>query len=194
MTKTKLRKEMKKKLAGLPGEEAAAKSAAILSRLLATQAWLNSELVLCYISMSGEVETSRIIAEAFRSGKLVFAPRCGGSALVFHKIESIADASALHPYGMNEPEPELPQFPDRISAGITALVIVPGLAFDREKNRLGRGKGFYDRYLRELSEKYNRGSFIFAGICFHLQLCDEIPVAAQDVPMDLVISDQDLVS
>lgn len=65
------------------------------------------------------------------------------------------------------------------------IIIMPGLAFDREGNRLGRGKGFYDRFLSE-------GKYIKIGICFHDQLVDEVPVDSFDIPVDFIITDKEI--
>jgi len=67
------------------------------------------------------------------------------------------------------------------------LIIVPGIAFDRQLNRLGRGKGYYDRLLAD-------SEIPCIGICFHFQLFDQIPVDVHDRKMSLVITDQEIIS
>jgi 5-formyltetrahydrofolate cyclo-ligase len=73
------------------------------------------------------------------------------------------------------------------------VILVPGLAFDRQGNRLGRGKGFYDKFLEgdlEVSTDMDR---IKIGICFHDQLVNEVPVDSNDVPVDFILTDKEIV-
>jgi len=72
------------------------------------------------------------------------------------------------------------------------VIIVPGLAFDRRGNRLGRGKGFYDKFLDD-TKMFSDIGRVKIGICFHDQLVDEVPVDSFDIPVDFIITDKEVV-
>lgn len=85
-------------------------------------------------------------------------------------------------YGIMEPEgPAFTAYDD------IDLIIIPGLAFDVKHNRLGRGKGYYDRFLQQMQQMRQTHAYKI-GVCFHHQLVDSIPVTAYDIPMDEVVS------
>jgi 5-formyltetrahydrofolate cyclo-ligase len=153
--------------------------------------WQGCDLVLAYMSLPREVQTDAIIEEALHCRKRVFLPRVNGATLAFHEITSLADAAVLHDYGMREPRSDLPLFSLPQAAGRRALILVPGLAFDRNKNRLGRGKGFFDGFLRSILAGKERSNFDFIGIGFQLQLVECVPVTDRDVPLDAIVTEEE---
>lgn len=85
-------------------------------------------------------------------------------------------------YGIMEPEgPAFTAYDD------IDLIIIPGVAFDVKHNRLGRGKGYYDRFLQQMQQMRQTHAYKI-GVCFSHQLVDSIPVTAYDIPMDEVVS------
>lgn len=85
-------------------------------------------------------------------------------------------------YGIMEPEgPAFTAYDD------IDLIIIPGVAFDVKHNRLGRGKGYYDRFLQQMQQMRQTHAYKI-GVCFPQQLVDSIPVTAYDIPMDEVVS------
>jgi 5-formyltetrahydrofolate cyclo-ligase len=193
MSKTAIRLQIKTELKSLSRAEIEKKSAAIARRLFHWKAWPESEILLSYLSLATEVNTAPIIVRAYQDGKTVFAPRLNGAELAFHEIKSLGQASVPHPYGMLEPPARLPVFPPALAPERRALVLVPGLGFDRGKNRLGRGKGFYDRFLSGVAAHYRRENFFFMGICFHVQLLSAVPHTPSDVAMDAVLTENEFV-
>lgn len=129
-----------------------------------------------YLSIPNEVETDGIIEELLKQGKIVAAPRIEDNELVFHKLESIKDVEH-NKYHIREP-----LFSSEIIDNIE-IMIVPGIAFDVSKNRIGYGKGYYDRYLSK-HECYK------VGLAFDEHLHKEIPTDSSDVKMDIVITDK----
>lgn len=103
-----------------------------------------------------------------------------GDDLLFRKCTPVSGfkQSAL---GIMEPEGE--NFTDYRKVD---LIIVPGVAFDRKMNRLGRGRGFYDRFLPAISAPK-------MGICFDFQLFDQVPSDSNDIKMDYIVSENDLI-
>ena len=74
------------------------------------------------------------------------------------------------------------------------LIIMPGLAFDKKGNRLGKGKGFYDRFLEKVFEKSSREKIIgLVGFCYDFQIVDSVFTEEKDIPVDFVISDEKII-
>lgn len=134
------------------------------------------KVVGVYLSTHNEVETDGIIEELLKQGKVVAAPRIEDNELVFHKLESIKDIE-LNKYHIREP-----LFSSETIDNIE-IMIVPGIAFDISKNRIGYGKGYYDRYLSK-HECYK------VGLAFDEHLHKEIPTDSSDIKMDIVITDK----
>lgn len=111
--------------------------------------WKDSEIVVAFASFGSEMSTDAVIEAALEDGKLVVLPRVTEGELMFHRIDSLSYPSDTHSYGMREPAATLAIFDPVASAagGQQVLVICPGLAFDRTGRRLGRGKGYYDRFI-----------------------------------------------
>lgn len=130
---------------------------------------------MLYHSLPDEVDTHRFV-EKWSAQKRVLLPQVVGDDLCLRCYTSAADM-AVGAYGILEPVGELFTDYDAIS-----LVVVPGVAFDAAGNRLGRGKGYYDRLLPRLTAAYK------IGICFPFQLVDCVPAEPFDIRMDEIIS------
>ena len=132
-----------------------------------------AEIILLYHSLPDEVQTHEII-EKWATRKTILLPVVKGDYLELHPY---TDNSHLHAGAFQILEPDSPCFTDYEKI---ELALIPGVAFDRKGNRLGRGKGFYDRLLPSLAHSYK------IGICFNYQTFDTIPCEAFDQPMDEV--------
>lgn len=136
-----------------------------------------AEAVLVYMDCKGEVSTRPLIEEAWRLGKKVAAPKVEGEEMRYYYISSYNDVEDGY---FHVPEPKT----DRPVAGAeaeTALLIVPGVGFDLERNRCGYGKGFYDRYLAA------HPNHVTVALAFDFQIVDEVPTRPEDIrPMVLV--------
>jgi 5-formyltetrahydrofolate cyclo-ligase len=125
--------------------------------------------------LKDELDTEPVIKAAFFEGKAVFVPRIEGENLNFYRISSLDGPWTFNPWGIREPFPR--------AAGLLcgedfpALVLTPGLAFTRDGKRLGRGGGFYDRFLAYLDEA---GRYFALGLCLTAQLVPDIPVNGGD--------------
>lgn len=182
--KNHFRNEVKEKLKGLTAHQKKEKSRQITGKILKSPEWQKAELFLAYLSFQHEVDTEQLIQSAFEEGKLVGAPRIEGDTLIFHKWTG--HNAIVHSYGMAEPHHLSPTIAPE---DYNTLALIPGLAFDHGKNRLGRGKGFYDRFLEINSHK----AFTSVGVCYHWQLYNRIPVSKNDKPVDLVITDEQII-
>ena len=178
--KQTLRETVKKRLDLLTPAEAAKKSVRIREKLYSLESFKKARGIAFYASFAAEVDTADMIDEALALGKRVFLPRYDRvqGTLFFHEVKDRAGLTrgAL---GISEPPPGPEARPEDIDC-----IIVPGLAFDKAKNRLGRGAGCYDRFLARLRPETTK-----IGLAFAFQLVERVPVEAHDRPLDRVITD-----
>jgi len=149
-------------------------SAEILAQVESLPEFQNAHTILVYFSMNDEVDTQSFI-EKWAKHKVILLPAIVNDELEI-RIYSGPDDLIAGAYGISEPVGQTFTDLDTID-----LVIVPGMAFDKSGNRLGRGKGYYDKLLRKLQAPC-------IGICFPFQLLSEIPMEEFDIPMHKVIT------
>lgn len=154
---------------------ASRQSAEILAALEAHPAFRAAKTILLYHSLKDEVDTHEFIRKWSRT-KRILLPVVVGDDLEL-RIYTGPNDLAIGAYGIEEPTGEV--FTDYASIDFIA---VPGVAFDRNGNRLGRGKGYYDRLLPRIPSAYK------AGICFPYQVVEEVPAEAFDIRMDEIIT------
>lgn len=147
----------------------------MLARLEAHPAFRRAQTVLLYHSLQDEVQTHAFI-EKWSRRKNIILPVVAGDVLELRAYTGPDDLS-IGSYGIAEPTGEL--FTDYASID---LAVIPGVAFDSKKHRLGRGKGYYDKLLPLLP------SALKAGLCFPFQLVEEVPAEPFDICMDIIIT------
>lgn len=147
----------------------------MLARLEAHPAFGQAQTVLLYHSLKDEVQTHAFI-EKWSKRKKIILPVVAGDVLELRLYTCPGDL-CTGSYGIAEPTG--PLFTDYAAID---LAVIPGVAFDREGHRLGRGKGYYDKLLPLLP------STLKAGLCFPFQLLEEIPAESFDICMDVVIT------
>jgi 5-formyltetrahydrofolate cyclo-ligase len=183
-TKEVLRKKMKTKIESQKGSERRKRSKTVHEKLFIHEDFLKSKCVMLYVSRgTGEVETRPIIKKAQTMGKKVVLP----VTLVRDKnIKPVylRDIRRLEkgPCGIYEPRGPLNKKPAALKD--IDLVIVPGVAFDKNNNRIGRGEGYYDNFLRRFPKGRSK-----IGLGFRFQLLDEVPATKRDIPLTNVITD-----
>ncbi|MCL2295082.1 MAG: 5-formyltetrahydrofolate cyclo-ligase [Spirochaetes bacterium] len=191
--KAKLRKKIKNLYKILARQEIAEKSKKILNNLKLLEIWSRASTILAFLPLSDEVDTTFIIEDALMHGKKVAVPRIKNNDMAFLYITSLAaDSLKKHDFGMYEPLPtaEPVNMENKDSADSRRiLILTPGIAFDKQCNRLGRGKSFYDRFL----SKYGKNC-IKAGIAFNFQIAENLPIEEHDVQLDFVITDENIFS
>jgi len=176
--KTDLRKRMAQAREALSPGDAAGHSAAIRGRVLETPEVLAARSLFTYVSRGNEVDTRELIRELIRRGKTILVPLITGEGLMeAHRIERLAD---LQPgkFGILAPEKPNP------FGGTPDVTICPGVAFSRRGGRLGRGKGYYDRFLEK-----HPGTFAMA-LGYEFQVLEEVPVEEGDRPVGLIITEK----
>ncbi len=189
MQKRELRREIRNRLARLSASQKETRAAAITGILTRTSWWREASVVLAFLSMPDEMDTGPLIRAAMEAGKQVGVPRIAGEELVFHRLGGSAARLNAGPYGIPEPAPDLPVISAESIRGRRVLVVTPGLAFDAGLNRLGRGKGFYDRFLGRLRGS-GGGGVRAVGVCFSEQLVEQVPVDGHDQPLDGLVTER----
>jgi len=167
----------------LPGEHAAATSESVVRRVLASEFYRDASSIVLYASTGKEVSTDLIVADALASGRAVFYPRVD-TATGTMTARRVRDRSELvrGSYGMLEPPASSEPLDSKSLANI--LVCVPGVAFGREGQRLGRGGGHYDRFIGQLG-----GEAITVGLAYSFQLLDRIPETGLDRRLNFIVTE-----
>ncbi len=150
-------------------------SANILAALEAHPAFRAANTILLYYSLQDEVDTHEFV-QKWSHKKQILLPVVVGDDLEI-RIYTGPEDLATGTYGIEEPTGEL--FTDY---AVIDFIAVPGVAFDRNGNRLGRGKGYYDRLLPRIPQAYK------VGICFTFQIVEEVPAEPFDIRMDEIIT------
>ncbi len=175
MTKTEIRREMKAlNKAMQPGERRCAADN-IIAQTERLEAFKNAHTVALFCSLPDEPPTEEMIARWCRTKNIVL-PRVEGDTMQFYPYDPAGMNKGA--FGITEPTGETPTEPAQID-----LIIVPGVAFTASGERLGRGKGYYDKYLS--SPGFNATK---VGICYAHQLRPELPCEPHDMKMDCVIA------
>ena len=173
ISKTDLRKNIKALKRQHSSEELDAQSELIMRKLEQHPDFIKAQKIMLYSSLPDEVQTQAFI-EKWRLQKRIILPTVVGDDII--PVELAANTGfAGGDFNILEPQNET-------YTGDFDLIVVPGVAFDLKGNRLGRGKGYYDRFLCQ-HQKVKK-----IGICFDFQLVDNVPVEENDIPMDEIIS------
>jgi 5-formyltetrahydrofolate cyclo-ligase len=184
------RKTIRERVEALDADSLRRKSAAVARRLWATSWWREAEWVFAYVATFGEVQTQALIARAYREGKRVAIPRIEGEDLAFYRYEGRTRGLLPNQFGILEPDPVWTRVEPASLSDRRLLVLAPGLGFDRHKRRLGRGKGFYDRFLARVRAAGTRA--VAVGLAFSEQLEECIPVSEQDQALDGLVTDREV--
>jgi 5-formyltetrahydrofolate cyclo-ligase len=155
-------------------------SESVCRQIIALPEFAASKQILVYHSIPKEVQTGNFI-ENIKNGKEIFLPVIEENHLSVKKYTGKENGGKRGIFGIWEPAGEA-----CLDYRSIDMIIVPGVAFDRKCNRLGRGKGYYDRLLPSFPN-----STLKIGICFDFQLVDSIPTDPFDIPMDMVITEKE---
>lgn len=192
--KKALRVEIRARLAAIDGPQIKGKSQTLAELLFQTPWWTAAQWVFVYIPMGGEVDTRHIVSRAYRDRKQVAIPRMEGEDLAFYFYDGKTENLLPNQFGILEPDPTWKLVDPFSPTGKRLLVLAPGLAFDRQGRRLGRGKGFYDRFLRGLRAAHPPDSDSWAvGLAFDEQLVDRVPVSAHDERLEGIVTDREVI-
>lgn len=178
LTKKKIRSKILLRLKTQKEADRNRKSNKIKIKLLRNGAFKHAKTVMFYIAFGGEVETAKMIETARKLGKIIAVPVCMANRVLMRPCILDYNAGLVRgPYGVLEPAAKR-----YLSLKELDLVIVPGVAFDKKGNRLGRGKGCYDIFLRKISN-YTPS----IGLAFDFQILSSLPIAPHDVGVQKVL-------
>ena len=180
--KSVIRMKMLTLLKNQKEEERVKKSKVIQEKLFSTKEFKEATIILFYASFNGEVETFNMMQEAQKSGKRIALPKIlkNQKRITVSLIEDLGKELVDGPYGIKEPTESRLRPLDLKDID---LAIIPGVAFDKGNNRLGRGGGYYDRFLSEFPSRIP----VF-GLAFDFQILDRLPHRkGHDIPVSRVI-------
>lgn len=178
--KTELRKKIRELKRAVSPEEKLRRSEAVMQKVEALPEFEKARVVLLYWSMADEVQTHAFVERWYKE-KVLLLPCVDGDDLLLRQYTGPECMVEGEQFGIGEPNATLPVYSD---LGSVEMIIVPGVAFDRAGNRMGRGRGFYDRLLKSTPNA------IKVGVAYDFQMLDSIPVEPHDVKMDKVISEK----
>jgi 5-formyltetrahydrofolate cyclo-ligase len=184
MDKAQLRLELQKCLAGISAEQRKEKSRRACRNLIATPEFQNASTVMMYMSLPHELDTSEAILCAWQLGKTVVVPKVSWQQrhMIPVQINSLETGFSEEVPGLRNPTTGAPVPFEDID-----MVVAPGLGFDRKGNRLGRGGSYYDRFFTNKELKASK-----CGFAFSEQLVETVPVTEHDVPVDMLVTDEEV--
>ena len=175
MDKTALRKQVREKKRAMTESEIVSASARLGELFAASEAYRQAKSIYGYLPYNQEVRTVPMLERAIRDGKRVAVPKCYGDEMRFIWMEDLSKVEKGYA-GIPEPVEDGPVADDE-----TALVLMPGLAFDPEGRRIGYGGGFYDRFL---AKEPNHPTL---ALCYDFQIFAKLETEAFDIPVDCVL-------
>ena len=183
MDKKQLRKALKEKRKDIPFEEKVIMDKKISDKIIESDYFKNAEQVLVFASTNGEFDTQYIIEDCRNRCKKVFYPLCldGMGRMEFFKVDSPENLE-IGMYNIPEPKTNLKKYIPTEND----LIIVPCLSADKSRNRIGYGKGYYDRFLKD-----------FNGVsicpCYSELLTDILPTDENDIKINIIVTDKEVI-
>lgn len=156
----------------------------IFSKLITSEFYKNSKVLFSFVSFGSEVDTHQIINQALKDSKTICVPRIESKekGMEIFKINSLDELKTGY-FGILEPMKSCPAIdPESID-----LILMPGVAFDKQGGRVGYGRGFYDNFLRKMNKKVDK-----IALSYDFQLLDKVPMDEFDVRIDGIITEKQL--
>ena len=175
MNKLQLRRSIREQKRAMTEAQIREKSEQLARLFLETEEYRRAQSIYGYLSCNQEVRTLPILRQALRDGKRVAVPKCYGEEMRFIWLDDLS-AVAKNAMGIPEPMADGPVAEDE-----TALVLMPGVAFDRAGNRIGYGGGYYDKFLAR------EGKHPTLALCYAFQMVDHLEAEEFDIPVDRVL-------
>ncbi len=185
MNKAQLRRKLQNCLLAISSEQRSEKSRKACRNLVSIPQFQSASTVMMYLSLPHEADTSEAILHAWQLGKVVAVPKVFWQQryMIAVQINSLETGFSTSASGLRNPIAGVPMPFEEID-----LVVTPALGFDRKGNRLGRGGSYYDRFFANPELKASRCGFAFAE-----QLVETIPVAEHDEPVDILVTDEEII-
>lgn len=179
--KKMLRQQMKKRAADLSADYRSEAQNRMSEILLSSDVYRNARSVFVYIGVAPEPLTDRILEDGWRQGKTVLVPKCIDAQTMLACPVSSREVLTDSFYGIPEPPAGTPS----ADPADVDLVIVPCVSAGEDGSRLGHGRGYYDRFLAQCPGKS-------VCLCFEKMLSNEIPMEANDMPMNFLLTEKKL--
>ena len=180
--KSEVRQLLRNRLAAMPDDDRRHKSQLACSFLISTPEFANARVIMIYLSTPQEVDTAAIALHAWRDGKTIVVPKVSWRQrrMLPVEITSLHSGLTVTGPGIREPIAGNP-----IPVDMIDLVVVPGLGFTAQGHRIGRGMGFYDRFLAQ-PDFFG----LACGLAFEEQVLETLPILDHDVPLGMLVSDR----
>ncbi len=175
MDKNTLRKQIKEQKRAMTEQQIVAASEKLGALFAESEPYQSAKTIYGYLPYNQEVRTVPMLQRALEDGKRVAVPKCYGDEMRFIYLEDLSQVEKGY-CGIPEPIADGPVADDK-----TALVLMPGLAFDREGHRIGYGGGFYDKFLAQEPEHPT------LALCYGFQMVEHLETEEFDVPVNTVL-------
>ncbi|MCK9572840.1 MAG: 5-formyltetrahydrofolate cyclo-ligase [Candidatus Omnitrophica bacterium] len=181
--KKELRKKLLAKLLSLTGEELKRRSQNVEQRLSSLPIYKSAKVVTVYYPLKGEVNILGMVRRDLGLKRFCFPfMDLETKDLEIYEINNLEEDFSVGPFGVMQPDPKKTK---KVDIKDIDMVIVPAVAFDRNCNRLGRGKGFYDHFLKKINPPCKK-----VGIAFESQILDDLPIhPSMDEKVDVIVSE-----
>lgn len=189
-TKSEIRNGILQKRSCIDRHEVTLKSSIVSCKIYELPEYKKSRVIMCYMDYKNEVQTKNFIRKSLHLGKKISVPRMeknneGVLEIKAIYIDNIINDLEKGNFGILEPRSYINCEAKHCDID---LAIVPGVAFDRERNRIGFGKGFYDEYFRRESN-----SIIKVGVAYDFQIVDFFNPSEYDVPMNIIVTENRII-
>ncbi|MBR1701219.1 MAG: 5-formyltetrahydrofolate cyclo-ligase [Lachnospiraceae bacterium] len=180
--KKTLRREILAKRDALSIQQQEAAKKEITKKMLEHSWYREAEMVLAFAGYGSELRTDQILAEVLQAGKMLFLPKIVGDEMIFYRVKNLRELQVGYK-GIREPQDGSEPFVYGRTVGASdainekILMLMPGVAFDMERRRMGYGKGFYDRFLADKPLLVSRT----IGIAHACQLVEKVPCEETDI-------------
>lgn len=174
--KRTLRREVLQRREALTEQERTRASLMLTERILGHQWFYLSDTVLGFAGYGSEINTDEILLECLRKKKRLFLPRVEGEEMHFYLVHSLEELTVGYK-GIREPKGDTEKYIYDAAETKRTLMLMPGVAFDLTRGRMGYGKGFYDRFLADKLELQLRT----IGVGFACQMVETVPCGEEDI-------------
>jgi 5-formyltetrahydrofolate cyclo-ligase len=181
-----IRKRIQKKRDKLSDRVKLTRSTSIAAKFMELGCYNDSKEILAYYPFRSEIDTTIIIRRALKQQKKVILPRVNGKDLDLYYIKDLSNDLRSGSFDIMEP---IPSECTPASYKDIDMVLVPGVGFDRDLNRLGYGGGFYDKLLERLPVDIPK-----IALAFDLQIVDSIPLMEHDLKVDIIITETEIIA
>jgi len=185
--KNNLRKNMLITRKNMTIQNSNTSSNTIMNTIMRLPQFINCKNIMIYISFNKEVNTYPLATWCLNNGKTVIAPYCIQSTkqIIPYNISNLTNDLTKSTFGVMEPKHDLLK---KATIEDIDLILVPGVVFDKNCNRIGFGAGYYDRFLTMISK-----STPTIGIAYDYQIIDKVPTDEYDVPLDLIVTEKRII-